>query len=85
MQEDYIRLKARVTEVENTMKETLESMDNLQANFLGILTLGLAFCFLCFFLANFRSVYPLLAFQFYHLTVGILQLCTHDPHGFDNI
>lgn len=32
LQEECTRLKARVSEVENTMKETLESIDKLQTN-----------------------------------------------------
>lgn len=32
MQKDCHRLKARITEVENTMKEMLESVDKLQAD-----------------------------------------------------
>lgn len=59
MQEDYTRLKARVTKVENTMKETLESMDNLQADFSGILisVSGLLFS-LFFFWQTFGVCIP---------------------------
>lgn len=32
LQKEYLRLKARITEVENTMNETLKSVDKLQAN-----------------------------------------------------